>query len=328
MAVISKVTVFGAAGNFGAPITAALRDAGGFEVVVFTRPGSTSIPLFTQGRQEDVVVRVDYADEKALEHEFRTRRIQAVVSVLGPKGVGVQKGIVDAAYAAGCVGRFIVNDFGWGFGERALPEFKAIGESRHVAWDQAMRYARRDDEDDKGDDGARVRFTWTGITIGNPIDWALAKFPHMGFDIPARRATIYDAGTEAFTGTTLAGIGQSVVGVLRNPAETANRFVQVRSIKTCQNELLAAFKKLTTEEDEWTITHSTAHQLLVDGCRKHAQGDGGWVLDLLVYQMYAPGEARCVVGSSDEEDGLADSRVLGIAQESAEEVVRKALDRV
>jgi hypothetical protein len=148
----------------------------------------------------------------------------------------------------------------------------------------------------------------------------------MGFNLATRHATIFDAGTEEFTGTTLAGIGQSVVGVFRNLEKTANRFVAVRSIKTCQNELLAAFQKQGEEEGEgkgWTIGHSTVQHLLEEGRRKHAQGNGAWRLDLLVYQLYAPGEARCVVGGDDN----ADSKILGIEQESAEEVVRKALAR-
>jgi ribosomal protein L12E/L44/L45/RPP1/RPP2 len=173
----------------------------------------------------------------------------------------------------------------------------------------------------------------------------------MGFNIAERHATIYDAGTEEFTGTTLEGIGQSVVGVLSHPAETANRFVKVRSIQTSQNELLEAFEKVTTtttsatttnnnsttntaeekegekEEKEegdkkWQVSHSTAQQLLVDGRKKHAEGGGrGWVLDLLVFQLYAPDEARCVVASSREE---SDSPLLGVREESADEVVEKA----
>ncbi|KAJ3560506.1 hypothetical protein NPX13_g9279 [Xylaria arbuscula] len=145
----------------------------------------------------------------------------------------------------------------------------------------------------------------------------------MGFNITERRAIIHDTGTEEFTGTTLEGIGQSVVGVLQHPAETANRFVKVRSIKTCQNELLAAFQKATQEgQRQWEIDRSTAQHMLEEGRGKHAQGQGGWLLDLLVYQLYAPGEARCVVKAEE------DNAILGIRQESADEVVEKALRRV
>ncbi|KAI0429752.1 NmrA-like family protein [Xylaria sp. FL1042] len=311
MTTISKVAIFGAAGNFGAPITAALTKAG-FAVTIITRPSSTS--TFPTGLP---VIRVDYSDVDALAASLAGQ--DAVVCVVGPGAIGAAEGMVDAAARAG-VKRYIINDFGWGLNERSLPEFKPINEPRKAAWSRAMEYARRDEGKEDG-------FTWTGITIGNPIDWAVAKFPRMGFNIAERRATIYDAGTEEFTGTTLEGIGQSVVGVLQHPAETANRFVKARSIQTSQNELLAAFQKAAKgqqQQRQWEIERSTAQQALEEGRSKHAQGIGGWILDLLVFQLYAPGEARCIVASKED----SDSPLLGIRDESADEVVEKALSRV
>ncbi|KAI1113961.1 NmrA-like family protein [Nemania sp. NC0429] len=319
MAAIRKVAIFGAAGNFGAPITSALADAG-FAVTVVTRPDSNSTSALPAGLDLPVL-RVDYADVDALAAALAGQ--DAVVSAVGPGAIGAAKGMVDAAARAG-VRRYIINDFGWGLNERSLPELKPIGEQRKVAWDCAVEYARRDE-------GKQDGFTWTGITIGNPIDWALPKFPPMGFNIAERRATIYDAGTEEFTGTTLEGIGQSVVGVLRRPAETANRFVKVRSIQTSQNALLAAFQRQTAAgqgqgqgQGQWEIEHSTAQQSLERGRKKLAGGKGGWILDLLVYQLYAPGEARCIVASRED----ADSSLLGVREETVDEVVGKALSRL
>ncbi|KAI0107130.1 NmrA-like family protein [Nemania sp. FL0031] len=312
MAVITKVAVLGAAGNFGTPITAALV-AAGFAVTVVTRPGSAA--TFPEGLP---VVRVEYADVGALEGALRGQ--EAVVCAVGPGAIGAARGMVDAAARAG-VRRFIVNDFGWGLNSKSVPELEPISEKRKIAWDRAIEYAQRDKGKENG-------FTWTGITIGNPIDWALSKFPRMGFNIAERRATIYDAGTEQFTGTTLEGIGQSVVGVLQHTEETANRFVKVRSIQTSQNALLAAFQRATAtgeeEEGKWEVSHSTAQQTLEDGRRKHAQGANGWALDFVVFQLYAPGEARCIVASSREE---SDSALLGVREEGVDEVVEKALGR-
>ncbi|KAI0861542.1 NmrA-like family protein [Xylaria cubensis] len=306
MSAIKKVAIFGAAGNFGAPITSALTSAG-FDVTLISRPDSASaLPTGLP------VVRVEYTDVDALATALAGQ--DAVVCVVGPGAMGASKGMVDAAARAG-VRRYIINDFGWGINEKSLPEFKPLGESRQVAWNCAKEYAQRDEGKENG-------FTWTGITIGNPIDWALAKFPRMGFNVAERRATIYDAGTEEFTGTTLEGIGQSVVGVLQHPAETANRFVKVRSIQVSQNALLAAFQKATKEE-KWVVERSTTQKTLEDGRNKHAQGLNGWVLDLLVFQLYAPGEARCIVASRED----SDSSLLGVREESVEEVVEKALGR-
>ncbi|KAI1812346.1 NAD(P)-binding protein [Poronia punctata] len=311
MSTIKKVAIFGASGNFGTPITAALINAG-FTLTIFTRPNSTS--SFPPGIP---IVKVDYSDEEGLAKELKGQ--DAVVSVLGPAAVGCGKGMVDAAFKAG-VGRFILNDFGWGFGENALPEFKSIGEKRSIAWERAMELASS---------SPSSPFTWTGITIGCPIDWALAKFPKMGFNLDTHQATIYDSGTEYFTGTTLSGIGQAVVGVLLNAAEetTRNRFVKVRSVMTCQNDILAALQKREKEGKEWSIEYSTAKQVLDEGRRKYENGEGGWALDLLVYQLFAPGERRCVVVGDGEED-LKDCRLLGVLQEGVDDVVGKAMGRV
>lgn len=142
----------------------------------------------------------------------------------------------------------------------------------------------------------------------------------MGFDTTTHTATIYDSGTELFTGTTLAGIGQAVVGVLQHPEETANRFVKVLSIKTCQNELLRAFE--TVSERAWTVHRATTAALLERGRAKHRAGDKGWVLDLVVAQLYEEGEGRCVVADGWE---ASDGGVLGVREEDEEGVVRKAL---
>ncbi|KAK8876917.1 NmrA-like family protein [Apiospora arundinis] len=311
MSPIRKVAIFGASGTFGTPITAALIKSG-FEVTVFTRPAagpglsSSSTPSFP-AEVGSSVVETDYSDVAQLAAALAGH--DAAVSVLGPAAIAHETTLVDAAAAAG-VKRFIVNDFGWGQNPRSYPEMREVGARRHIAWDRAKEKA----EADPG-------FTWTGITIGNPIDWALRRFPRMGFNVTERAAVIYDSGTERFTGTTLEGIGQAVVGVLRRPDETANRFVKARSIQTCQNELLEAFQK-TSASPPWTVTHESVASLQECGREKHQAGDRGWILDLLVAQLYEEGEARCVVAPSRED---SDAGLLGIREESAQEVVAKAL---
>lgn len=103
------------------------------------------------------MVRTEYT----LEHLTQAFAGQhAVVCVVGPGGIGTQTTLIDAAEAAG-VSRFIVNDFGWGPDFRGLPEFDAIRDQRHAAWNHAREKAN-----------ANPSFTWTGISTGNPIEWA------------------------------------------------------------------------------------------------------------------------------------------------------------
>lgn len=148
----------------------------------------------------------------------------------------------------------------------------------------------------------------------------MRKFPLMGFDICQRSAIIYDEGTEQFTGTTLEGIGQAVVGVMQQPADSANRFMKVRSIKTCQNELLVTFQQATGQE--WKVTRSTTKDLKASGEAKFKDGIPGWTLELAVTQLLDKGKGRGIVANSREE---SDSEILGVLEESPLAVVIKGL---
>lgn len=139
-----------ASGNFGSPITSALHQAG-FDVTIISRIDSS-----TQHPEGLKVIHTVY-DLEHLTEAFAGQ--DAAVCVVGPGGIGQQTLLIDAAEAAG-VRRFIIDDFGWGPDIRGLPEFDAIHAQRRVGWDHAKA---------KGD--ANTAFTWTGIAIGNPIDW-------------------------------------------------------------------------------------------------------------------------------------------------------------
>lgn len=144
----------------------------------------------------------------------------------------------------------------------------------------------------------------------------------MGFDAEQLSAIIYDDGTEEFTGTTLDGIGQAVVGVLKHPNETKNRFVKARSIQTCQNQLLDAFQRATGQA--WQVQRSSTKELLESGRKKHQAGIGGWVLELVAYQLYAPGEARCIVASRED----SDVELLEMTEETPDDIVKKVLSSI
>ena len=112
------------------------------------------------------------------------------------------------------------------------------------------------------------------------------------------------------------GIGNAVVGVLKHPQETANKHLLVRSVETCQNELLGAFEEVTGEM--WPVAHETAKDLLVRGREKLANGDRGWVLDLIVAQLLEEGEGRSIVVTEDK----ADNGLLGMPEETVLDMVK------
>ncbi|KAF4556590.1 Hypothetical protein D9617_1g084680 [Elsinoe fawcettii] len=296
---ITTVAILGASGNFGRPTTTALL-AASFTVTIITRPDST-----TSHPPNIPIIRVPYT-LPSLTTAFQG--FDAVISLTGPAAVALQSTFIRAAHAAQ-VKRFIINDFGWGPTTKGLDEFASIQAQRKEGWDLAAQLA----EEDEG-------FTWTGISTGNPIDWALGKFPTLGFDIDARKALIYDQGEEEWTGTTLQGIADAVVGVLRREEETRNRFVRVMSVKTSQGEVLGAFEEAMG--GKWEVARGTTRELMERGREKLANGDRGWVLDLVVTQLLDEGEGRCRVAESWEE---SDSELLGVKKESIQGIVRKVL---
>jgi hypothetical protein len=149
---------------------------------------------------------------------------------------------------------------------------------------------------------------------------AMKRFPMMGFNVQTHHAIIYDLGTEPFTGTTLEGIGQAVVGTLLNPSLTAKRFLAVQSICTTQNELLAAFEKATGEK--WKVERQTSGELIRSGKEDFETGVGMWRLKLAVATLYDVGQGRGMVAATREE---SDAEMLGVKDESAEEIVAKLL---
>jgi hypothetical protein len=148
----------------------------------------------------------------------------------------------------------------------------------------------------------------------------MKKFPMMGFDVENHHAIIYDAGTERFTGTTLSGIGQAVVGTLLNPLATANRFLAVQSICTCQDELLSAFEAATGER--WKVERQTTEELIKSGKEDFSDEIGMWRLKLAVATLYDVGQGRGMVSATREE---SDANLLGVKEESAGEIVAKLL---
>ncbi|KAH0562432.1 hypothetical protein GP486_002871 [Trichoglossum hirsutum] len=132
----------------------------------------------------------------------------------------------------------------------------------------------------------------------------------MGFDVANRKAIIYDSGTERFTGTTMVGIANAVIGVLKNADRTANKHLLVRSVETCQNELLTAFEEASGEK--WPVTHETTKDLLARGREKYSIGDRGWILDLIVAQLLEEGEGRSIVATHES----ADNALLEMPEET------------
>jgi hypothetical protein len=141
----------------------------------------------------------------------------------------------------------------------------------------------------------------------------------MGFSIPDRTARIYDAGNEPITGTTIASIGRAVVGILQRPADTANKFLRIRSLEVTQNEILAAFEEATGEK--WGVTSVSSKDILAQGKSKLAAGDKGGILDLVTVQLFEEGAGRSIVVAKEN----SDNELLGVLEEDVLTVIKDIL---
>ena len=200
----------------------ALVKSGKFKVTVVKRPSSSAT------FPDSVTVRTaDYSSVDSVTAAFQGQ--DAVVSTIGTAGLSGQNLLVEAAVAAN-VKRFLPSDFGCDLANPktgVLPVFKF-----KIDTHKALREAA----------AANPDFTYTLVCNNAFLDWGLEK--NFLLNWKERKPTLYDGGESLFSATTLASIGQAVVGVLSHPEETKNRFVYVKDIDVSQNQLLAIAKKV------------------------------------------------------------------------------------
>ncbi|KAL0937913.1 nmrA-like family protein [Colletotrichum truncatum] len=141
-----------------------------------------------------------------------------------------------------------------------------------------------------------------------------------GFNLGTREALIWDEGNVRFSMTSVKGLGDAVVGVLRNPEATADKYLLASSLTVSQNEILDALEKVT--ESKWTVKRTTTSEQLEKGRSLLAAGDptGAFALISAGYWGNVPGIEHAYDG-----EGTSSSELLGVAPESIEETINKAL---
>jgi hypothetical protein len=143
--------------------------------------------------------------------------------------------------------------------------------------------------------------------------------PHgsFGLNIPSKTATIYDSGNEPFTATNLPTIGFAIASVLQHPAETANKYIDIASFRTSQNELL----KIAEEETgtKWTVNRVSTEGITEAADAKLAKFDYSAFSDYLKVYEFRDGE-----GQSPKDEELANG-LLGLPREDVRESLKKAL---
>lgn len=152
-----------------------------------------------------------------------------MVSTVGTDGLLGQKLIVDAAIAAG-VKRILPSDFGSDLTNpktAALPVF-------------GYKVAVREHIEDKVRNGAMITYTY--IVNGPFLDWGVAH--NFIINWSDGKPSLYDGGERPFSTTSLASVGNAVVGVLSKYEETRNRSVYIHDIALTQKKLLEIMQRI------------------------------------------------------------------------------------
>lgn len=140
------------------------------------------------------------------------------------------------------------------------------------------------------------------------------------FDIPQKKATVWDDGERRFTLINEQALGNSVVGVLRNPEETRNRYLYVASVETSQNEIVAALEEATGSS--WGIRRVRTDNQVDEATKLLANGDFNGALTLVRATVFA--NIPDLRSNYAKEEKLA-NETLGIKMEDVKEVVQRVV---
>ncbi|KAF7624917.1 putative oxidoreductase CipA-like protein [Aspergillus flavus] len=268
MTVIRNVAIAGASGDLGTPVLNALIESNKFNITVLTRHSSKA-----QFPSTVRVIPVDYNSIPELTTALNNQ--DAIISTLTTAAADVQHTLIDAAITAG-VKRFIPSEFGADTGNpnaSTLPVYQS-----KIAVNKALQAKAAENPS----------FTYTLIRHGPFLDWGLnAGF---FFDWRSEAPTFYDGGDRPFSTTTLATIGQAVVGVLLHFDETKNRPVYIHDLVTSQRQIYTIVQKLAPQR-KWNPVDVSTAELEVKAREEWAKGntDLRSIVGLLCRAVFAEG---------------------------------------
>ncbi|GME26000.1 Isoflavone reductase family protein [Neofusicoccum parvum] len=221
---LKNIAVVGAGGNVGTSIIRQLLDDGSFVVTAITR-GSFTAP---DPRIRTVVA--DYEDQASLEQALAGQDAVLCCIPGGQVQFDSQKRLIDAAIAAG-VKLFFADEF---VADISTPQY-AIFPPQFVG-DKVRVRAYLEEQ------AAAGKICWTALNGGPFFDMWLLGGP-AGFDIAARKATIYGTGNNLSCWTPLPFMATAARNMLRNPDAIKNRPIFVAGVRdNTQGAILEALE--------------------------------------------------------------------------------------
>ena len=130
-----------------------------------------------------------------------------------------------------------------------------------------------------------------------------------------QKAKIYDSGDNTWAATNISTIGHAVARTLHKLEETANKNVYISSVVTSQNEILAAFEKVSGKK--WEIEKATTEQMIKTGQEKLSKGDYSGVMPLIVGAILSGDK----YGSDYTKTYGTSNEVLGLEKENVKDTI-------
>jgi uncharacterized protein YbjT (DUF2867 family) len=306
--IIKNVMVLGASGSVGPPIVESLL-AAGFTVSALTRASSKA--TFPDRVN---VVRTDYSHE-SLVKAFTGQDV--VVSTIATFSTDQQIKIVDAAMAAK-VQRFLPSEFGIDTSSPQIFEALPPAKAKH----DTVAYLKSKES---------TGLTWTAVIVGSFFDWGL-PIGALGYNLPAKTATVFDGGNKPYEATNLAQIGRAVAAIL-SPGhfeETSNQYVYINSFTVTQTSVVEALE--TATGCKFDVTHVRGEEMWEEGKKKMSTGKfeetgGGQYMVGSVQMIQAEIYNRTGFNHFSESKGLWNRR-LGLPKESLDETIRRVMSQV
>jgi nucleoside-diphosphate-sugar epimerase len=328
---IKNVLVIGASGNIGQPIVTALLSAN-FTVSVLTRETSNS--TFPPNV---AVHKTDYSTPSLLQAFKGQDAIVSAIATLSTVRIcfpycanstgnsivthrqSIQTSIVEAAAQAG-VKRFIPSEYGIDTSIPAVEDVVPLTKPKRDTIAQLRAF------ESKG-------LSWTAIIVGSFFDWTYEIPGLMGWDVPARKALIFDNGTYEYEATNTEQIARAVVAVLKpeHIEETKNQYVYINSFTVTQNQVLATLEKITG--DKFSVEHLQVAEVSRRSLLKIKYPDSHGLEDDPKYDSIGFGVILAAIygqggfNNYSKTRGLWNER-LGLPREDVEESLRRALGNV
>ncbi|RGP79312.1 hypothetical protein FLONG3_2541 [Fusarium longipes] len=295
MSALKNIAFAGAAGDLGSAIFNALVTSSKFNLTVLTRADSKS--TFPSGTK---VVKVDYDSIDSLTAALQGQ--DAVVSAVGSLAIPSQNLLIDAAVAAG-VKRFIPSDFGSNLAVESVKKLPIFGTK--VAIDNKLIELAK-----------QGKISYTFVYNGIFLDWGIEK--NFFFDFSQPELSIWDDGDVEFSTTTLASVGDSVVGVLTHPEETKDRIVYIQDTVLTQNKILELAKEVSPGK-EWKVKHVKIDDVTAKSDANVAKGIYDWPT-LAPYLFRSIFDAKSVPKFEKLDNELLG--VKGVTEEQVKELLK------